>query len=455
MSYSYSYTDYYKLAGYAVNAEVNHNDAADLQSELLFTGGLMFLPLAYQGAKGLLWDTPKWMWNNKHNYKSAWQELISKRNEAKNATSYLKNKNIFQTINNKANYNSILELEKKLPQKSNYSQWGTLKTEAARKKWINNSKKANYYKKAQELINQAKTQKLTGKALSEQLKKIDRAIAAADLEVHNAIKNGEIKATTKRGKIWAGMKKYSGYNAVNGSIKKGVLSSNKAIRIISKGAKNGGLATAAIGLAAETPEIYNTYKELGAAKGTKQLGKTVAVVAAEGAGYAIGAKIGGVAGAKVGAAIGTCIGGPVGTAIGAGIGAIIGVGTGVLCSWLAGKGAKSIVGKSEIEKSKQEQARKLAKEAAQSDEGKDKLLAKVEERAEKDQGCSDQGIIDSYQKLVEEKQNNITSEVQNTISSETDNIVEPTKTVKSDYTDIINKLENIVASTNSTFSKIA
>lgn len=290
----------------------------------------------------------------------------------------------------------------------------------------------------------SKTKKLTGKELKAHLKKVDEAIAKADLAVHKAVTSGEIKPTTLRGKAWAGVKKYTGYDAVNGALKKGATSSNKVVRNLAKGAKGGGLATAAIGLAIETPEIIETYKKCGAGKGTKQLAKTTAVVAAEGVGYAVGAKVGAIAGAKVGATIGTCIGGPVGTAIGGAVGALIGVGTGILCSWAAGKGVKAMVGKSELEKHNEQQARKLAKDAIKSEEGKEKLLSKVEEKSQEEGGCTDEEVIAAYEKLTNDKEEMIAENNTHSTKRKSNN---SSKIKENDYEDIINKL-NILASGN-------
>ena len=216
------------------------------------------------------------------------------------------------------------------------------------------------------------------------------------------------------------------------------------MRNLAKGAKGGGLATAAIGLAIETPEIIETYKKCGAGKGTKQLAKTTAVVAAEGVGYAVGAKVGAIAGAKVGATIGTCIGGPVGTAIGGAVGALIGVGTGILCSWAAGKGAKAMVGKSELEKHNEQQARKLAKDAIKTEEGKEKLLSKVEEKSKAEGGCTDEEVIAAYEKLTNDKEEMIAENNTNSTKRKSNN---SSKTKENDYEDIINKL-NMLASGN-------
>ena len=438
--------DYYRLASYATGAQINHNPfgVEELQSQLLFAGGTMALPIAFKTGKAALWTAPQWAYKNFGNYTSAWQELMAKNKAAKNAINYLKGNNIFETINNRSNYNSLLELEKNIKTAPNYSNWSTLKTETARKKFINQGRKAKYYDEARKLIEEAKTKKLTGKELKEHLKKVDEAIAKADLEVHKAVTSGEIKPATLRGKAWAGVKKYTGYDAVNGALKKGATSSNKVVKNFAKGAKGGGLATAAIGLAIESTEIVETYKKCGTRKGTKQLAKSTAVAAAEGVGYAVGAKVGAIAGAKVGATIGTCIGGPIGTAIGGAVGALIGVGTGILCSWAAGKGMKAMVGKSELEKHKEEEARKLAKNAMKTNEGKEKLLSKVEEKSRKEGGCSDKKIIEAYENLTNKKEEMISENITRQSESKSNN----SNYVKTNnYSDILNEL-NALASAN-------
>lgn len=430
--------DYYKLASYAAGAQLNHNPfgVEELQSQLIFAGATTALPLAWQTGKAALWTAPKWAWQNFGNYTSAWQEIKNKNQAAKDAVKHLKGENIFQTINNRSNYNKLIELEKSVKTAPDYRTWSSLKTETARKKYFNQGRKARYYEEAHKLIEEAKSRKLTGKELREHLKKVDDAIAKADLALHKAIASGEIKPATLRGKAWAGVKKYTGFNAVNGALKKGAASSNKAVRTIAKGAKGGGIATTAIGLAIETPEIIETYKKCGAGKGTKQLAKTTAVVAAEGVGYAAGAKIGAIAGAKLGATIGTCIGGPVGTAVGGAVGTIIGVGAGILGSWAAGKGVKALMGKSELQKHNETEAKKLAKNAKNSQEGKEKLLSKVEKKAKENGGCTDEEVIAAYEKLAANKEKSISD----ANSSDNKTYYTSKKSNITNYSDILNAL---------------
>lgn len=135
---------------------------------------------------------------------------------------------------------------------------------------------------------------------------------------------------------------------------------------------------AGISLAMATPEIIETYKELGATEGHKQVGRTLVNVAAETAGFAIGMK----AGAAAGAAIGTCIPIPVvGTAVGAVIGAAIGFGV----SYLAGRASRAIVGESGIQQARDYDAKVIALKAKFKEETKQQLLVAAKEKLTQDQ----------------------------------------------------------------------
>ena len=106
--------DYYKLASYAAAANINHNDQADLQSQLVLTGGVMLAPSAYNMTKAAVWDAPKWAWQNRGNYTSAWNQIKAENAAAKKSVEHLKGKNIFGTINNRANWNELQALEQRV-----------------------------------------------------------------------------------------------------------------------------------------------------------------------------------------------------------------------------------------------------------------------------------------------------------------------------------------------------
>ena len=83
--------DYYRLASYATGAQINHNPfgVQELQSQLLFAGGTMALPIAFKAGKAALWTAPQWAYKNFGNYTSAWQELMAKNKASKDAILYM------------------------------------------------------------------------------------------------------------------------------------------------------------------------------------------------------------------------------------------------------------------------------------------------------------------------------------------------------------------------------
>ncbi len=94
-------------------------------------------------------------------------------------------------------------------------------------------------------------------------------------------------------------------------------------------------------------EVYPTFKELGAKKGIKQLGKSAVKV--------VGDTFGFIAGNQVGVALGTAIGTAICPGIGSAIGAACGFLGGLLGSFAMGKVTKAITGKSEREIAKEQQ----------------------------------------------------------------------------------------------------
>ena len=354
------------------------------------------LPLALKGGKALVWDAPKWLYNNNGNYRGAFNSILTdykaKCAAYKAETDMLRGAKWWQTVNNRSYWTELNQLEAKFAEsKFDPKYYEQLKAKDAGKaekyfnKYKNQRLKTNCYKEAKAKIADIKAQvksgKLKGSELRKALSDVDKLIGKGDNSVQKLIESGKIKPTSRLGKIGAGLKKYSGYDAMNKALAKGAQSSSKVLSTGSKAVKGfvkgGGALTAAIELAFEAPEIIKTYKKLGAGVGTKQLGKSAGVAVASGVGFAVGAKVGGIAGAKVGAAIGTCFG-PIGTAIGGIVGGAIGIASGLLCSYAAKEGAKFLVGQSELEKAKDKEAGDMAKAAVKSPEKAQELLAAYE-----------------------------------------------------------------------------
>ena len=378
--------DLQNLAYAATGAAINRtNSTEELVQFLGFGGAVMALPTALKAGKGLVWDLPKWGYQNWGNYRPAlnnvWQNSMGQTNLYSANRAALKG-NFWSTVNNQSLKTQLRGLN--LPT------------------FANGSNEAHIYRDVNKLVKEIETNNLKGKDLAKQIEKIKTANTKAKIELNKAKAANQVRSKTKIGKAASWVKTKSGVRALENKVLEGTLSSNKAVRTIAKGAKAGG-GMFVISAAIEAPNVVKTYKELGAGKGTKQLAKSTAVVAAETVGYVAGAKVGGVAGAKIGATIGTCIGGPVGTAIGGAVGTIIGVGCGLLGCWLAGKGARAVVGKDELTLAKEQQAEELAQEAKNDTEKQVALALAAKENLETGNVSSEEDandIIESFNNVV-------------------------------------------------------
>ena len=138
-------------------------------------------------------------------------------------------------------------------------------------------------------------------------------------------------------------------NAV--AIKQAATTSGKVFNWTKGALKTGGFKGMAIfATLFELPELFSAFKKGGVGEGIKQVGKSAVKVAADSAGWAVGSVGGGAVGAKLGFMLGTAvpgIGNMLGASIGAALGTIIG---GIGGSWICGKTAKSVIGKSFTEK---------------------------------------------------------------------------------------------------------
>ena len=94
-------------------------------------------------------------------------------------------------------------------------------------------------------------------------------------------------------------------------------------------------------------EVIPTFKELGAKKGIKQVGKSAIKVVGDTVGY--------IGGEQVGVALGTAIGTAIFPGVGTVVGAVCGIVGGLVGSWAMGKVTKAITGKTEREIAKEQQ----------------------------------------------------------------------------------------------------
>lgn len=423
--------DIHNLACAATGVAINRADSTEeLQQYLLFGGAAMALPTALKVGKGVVWDLPKWGYQNYGNYKNAfgnvWNNTIGQTNLYSANRAALKG-NFWNTVNHNATMVQLNQMnipqfdtrtlqteakhlaEKANGLKANQTDDALTALNKTLKRTANNATrvsthnallKADIYKDVNRLVQEAKG--LTGPALKAKLLQIEKAKANAEIAWNNAKAGNKYVHKTKVGKAASWVKTKTGVRSAQNAITNATKSSNMVTKTVAKGVKGGGGAMAVIGLACEAPTIVKTYKELGAGKGTKQLAKSTAVVAAETVGYVAGAKIGGITGAKAGAAIGTCIGGPIGTAIGGAVGAIIGVGCGLLGSWLCGKAARAVVGKDELTLAKEKQCEELEKMAKNDIQAQIELAIAARENLENGtvQSESDaEDIAKSYTKV--------------------------------------------------------
>ena len=403
------YRDLYNMAAVTTGAAINRADESEELKQIAVGGGIFLgLPYALKLGKLAIWDTPKFAIQNFGNYgpalQNVWANSIGKTNLYSANKAALKG-NFWNTVNHSAtaqqvgalglNTQSISELKKEakilkeqaksLKKSSKATGFEALGKNIERNRnnrAIINNATAQYKAKVYEQFNIPKlleeAKGLKGKELAAKMKEIEVAKTNANIVINDAKAAGKIQRATKVGRAASWVKTKTGIRTAQNAINKGALSANTAVRTLSKSVKAGG-AMAAISMACEVPTISEGFK-MDKKTGWKQLGHSSVKVAAETAGWIAGAKVGGIAGAKLGATIGTCIGGPIGTAIGGAVGTIVGVGCGLLCSWLAGKGVKKILGKDPVEKAKENNAKQLAN-AARDD--KNAQLALAQAAAEK------------------------------------------------------------------------
>lgn len=368
--YAYKYGDYYTLAAFA-NGVGNAQDN-DLGSQLAVGAILGGIPLA----KATVWDGPKWLFDNFGHYGETWKGMKDAHKTQKDLAKAFKTNlaegrtNIFDKSYNWLTNSERLQKFQGWQAKVTVPKYDVKHAEELLKagkfddvikygkRIYKQGQVAECYKEAAKIVERinSSTNPLQGNELKTALKELEYAGYKGQLKELEAIKNKEIITITKRGKVWNIIK--TPYNWINKKLLQGMTCGiddtgkviagkgdklgAKALRTVSKGAHGGGLLTAGIEMAVETPEIFETYSKLGAAKGTKQLGKSAATATASAVGWVVGAKVGAIAGAKIGGAIGSFFGPGPGTVIGGAIGSIIGVGCGIAGSWLCHKRMKSL-----------------------------------------------------------------------------------------------------------------
>lgn len=389
--------DLYIISAAATGAAINQtNNAEELKNTLLWGGGIMGGMAAINGGHKALMASSKWVKENKNNLKPGLKKLYE--DSVGKTNIFAENRKALK--GNFANTYKDNYLQQKL------KQFKLPKFDLTKPQGV---KTAEIYKDVQKLLDEAKN--LKGDALASKIKEIEIANTKAKIAVQNAKATGEITKNTLSGKAASWLKTKTGVRKAQTKILEGTMSKNKAIKALSKSAKAGGSMFVISAGAEALCNVIPTYKQLGKEKGRKQLGKSLVKVGADTVGFAVGAKVGGIAGAKAGAAIGTFIGGPAGTLVGGVVGTVIGIAGGLLGSWIAGKAAKAVVGKDELEIAQEEQTNEIAKAAETDPELQLQLAAQAQQNI-------DDGII-TDEKDIKDVTESVNKVAENALAQQT------------------------------------
>ncbi len=163
-------------------------------------------------------------------------------------------------------------------------------------------------------------------------------------------------------------------------------------------------------------QVVPTFSQLGAGAGFKQIAKSGTKVAAGAAGWLAGDALG----KGIGAAVGTFICPGIGTTIGGFVGGFIG---GIVGSCVAGKAAKAITGKNELEKAQEQQMSQVSQQIEADPETKLALAQQAYQQAEailaKDPNNKDAlAAKESAYKVITEYQNSEMNQTNNNPQTE-------------------------------------
>ncbi len=363
-SYRYPQKDLQVLARYANGLEVNPKK--EKITDGLTVMNIMSYPLTMSA-----YDGYKWVKENKGNYREAFKAVTS---EAKSANNILKQsgiKGVLRNVDAKNVLSSIPEEE-------------YLKTLS--------SATQDLYKKAQSYATAASSN--TGN-IKEALKQANQKLTEA-----NAAAYAERAAGTG---IFTKAKNILGITAVNKGLNNLATKSPVFSKCLDAYRNESGTFMLVLegGMEAAT-NVVPTFKQLGAKRGFKQLAKSAVTTVSSVAGWVAGSALGSKVGSIIKAATGSTK-----------LGAILGVFADKACSYIGGsivqhfasKGAQKLVGKSELEKAKEEETIALAEMAQNDEEVLQALLVAANERMEAE------GIDNpNYQAVQEACQNLVASQ---------------------------------------------
>ena len=340
-SYRYPQKDLQILARYANGLQVKPKE--EKITDGLDPMNLMSYPLTMSAFDGY-----QWLKTNKGNYKNAFKEVVK---DAKSTNNILKNSGIKGVLRNVDAQNVLSNIPVEEYTKTLSKQTQDLYKQAQ-----------NYAKgvtgstgNAKNLLKKANQKLVEARAL-------DYAEAAKTGGIFNAIKNA------------------LGITAVNNGLNKLAVKSPTFSKCLDAYRNEAGTFMLVVEGGMETAfNVVPTFKKLGAKRGFKQLGKSAITTLSSVAGWVAGSVLGSKVGSIIKAATGNTK-----------VGALVGVFADKACSYIGGSivqgltsnASRKLVGKSELDKAKEEETNAIAEMAQNDEEVLQTLLEAANQRME-------------------------------------------------------------------------
>ena len=340
-SYRYPQKDLQILARYANGLQVKPKE--EKITDGLDPMNLMSYPLTMSAFDGY-----QWLKTNKGNYKNAFKEVVK---DAKSTNNILKNSGIKGFLRNVDAQNVLSNIPVE-----EYTKTLSKQTQ-------------DLYKQAQ---NYAKgVTGSTGNAKNLLKKANQKLVEARALDYAEAAKTGG---------IFNGIKNALGITAVNKGLNKLAVKSPTFSKCLDAYRNEAGTFMLVVEGGMETAfNVVPTFKKLGAKRGFKQLGKSAITTLSSVAGWVAGSVLGSKVGSIIKAATGNTK-----------VGALVGVFADKACSYIGGSivqgltsnASRKLVGKSELDKAKEEETNAIAEMAQNDEEVLQTLLEAANQRME-------------------------------------------------------------------------
>lgn len=339
-SYRYPQKDLQILARYANGLQVQPKE--EKITDGLSPMNLMSYPLTMSAFEGY-----QWLKENKGNYKNSFNEIVK---DAKSINNVFKNKGVSGVLRNVQAQNILSNIPVE-----EYTK--TLSKETQ-----------NLYAQAQKYAKGAMGSTGNVKNL---IKQANQKLAEA---------NAKAYAETASTGLLSGVKKALGITAVNKGLNNLAVKSPTFSKCLDAYRNESGTFMLVIEGGMEAAfNVVPTFKKLGAKRGFKQLGKSAVTTISSVAGWVAGSVLGSKAGSIIKAATGNTK-----------LGALVGVFADKACSYvggsivqsLASNAAKKLVGKSELDKAKDEETNAIAEMAQTDEEVLQTLLEAANQRME-------------------------------------------------------------------------